>query len=87
MLKQLRVRAGWTQARLAQAAGVSQSCIARLESGLRRRPGFATLHALADALSLDQDERAKLILSFALPARTELTEPMLQHGGAAGAAA
>lgn len=66
MLKQLRLRAGKTQAQLARAAGVSQPCIARLESGLRRSPGFATLNALADALELSEAERAEFILSFAL---------------------
>ena len=43
-----RVRAGLTQAQLAERMGTSQSAVARLESG-RRLPSVATLEKLAAA--------------------------------------
>jgi ribosome-binding protein aMBF1 (putative translation factor) len=43
-----RVRAGFTQAQLAQRMGTTQSAIARLEAG-RSSPSIATLRKLAAA--------------------------------------
>ena len=48
-LQQLRTRRGWTQAALAERAGVHRVTIARLETGTRR-PGLDVLEALAKAL-------------------------------------
>ncbi|MBL8616368.1 MAG: helix-turn-helix transcriptional regulator [Deltaproteobacteria bacterium] len=100
MLRDLRKRVGLTQTALAVRTGMSQSYLAALESGRRRSPGFATLNALCDALSLTADERVELILSFAqaqppaptavvadggAPAGTPDTEQMFQVSALAGA--
>jgi DNA-binding NarL/FixJ family response regulator/DNA-binding XRE family transcriptional regulator len=57
-LRQLRVRAGLSQAALAERAGLAAAAIAALERGVRRRPYPQTLGALAEALQLTPDERA-----------------------------
>ena len=48
-LKKIRVQLGITQSELARAAGVSQSLIAKLESGLVD-PSFSTMKAISEAL-------------------------------------
>ena len=48
-LKKIRVQLGITQSELAKAAGVSQSLIAKLESGLVD-PSFSTMKSISDAL-------------------------------------
>jgi predicted ATPase len=48
---------------LAERAGVSVATIGALEEGLRRRPHPHTLAALADALGLSSEERARLLES------------------------
>jgi predicted transcriptional regulator len=49
-LKRIRVQVGYTQAGLAQAAGVSQSIVAKVESGAVD-PTYRTLRAISAALS------------------------------------
>ncbi len=48
-LKKIRVQLGITQSELAKSAGVSQSLIAKLESGLVD-PSFSTMKAISEAL-------------------------------------
>lgn len=48
-LKKIRVQLGITQSELAKAAGVSQSLIAKLESGLVD-PSFSTMKSISEAL-------------------------------------
>jgi len=48
-LKKIRVQLGITQSQLAKAAGVSQSLIAKLESGLVD-PSFSTMKSISEAL-------------------------------------
>jgi predicted ATPase/transcriptional regulator with XRE-family HTH domain len=61
---------------LAERAGVSVATIGALEEGLRRRPHPHTLAALADALGLSSDERARLLESASSsPASTAAREP------------
>ena len=48
-LKKIRVQLGITQSELAKVAGVSQSLIAKLESGLVD-PSFSTMTAISEAL-------------------------------------
>ena len=48
-LKKIRVQLGITQSELARVAGVSQSLIAKLESGLVD-PSFSTMKAISEAL-------------------------------------
>jgi ribosome-binding protein aMBF1 (putative translation factor) len=47
-VKQHRLRAGWTQPQLAEQAGLSASCVARVERGV----DMETLRALAKALGV-----------------------------------
>ncbi len=49
-LKRIRLQAGYTQAALASAAGVSQSVVAKVEAG-DVDPTFSTLSAISRALS------------------------------------
>jgi transcriptional regulator with XRE-family HTH domain len=51
-LRQLRLRAGLSQAALAERAGLAPKAIAALESGARRFPYPRTLGVLAEALGL-----------------------------------
>ena len=60
-LRWLRHRAGLSQERLAERAGVSVATIGALEEGVRRRSHPYTVVALADALGLSKDERAGLL--------------------------
>lgn len=57
-LKKIRARIGMTQAALGRAAGVSQSLIAKIESG-HVDPSFSTVKAIAEALSVKMREGGK----------------------------
>jgi transcriptional regulator with XRE-family HTH domain len=52
-----------TQEELAGRAGLSADAIGALERGKRRRPYPHTVRSLADALELDEEERASLLAS------------------------
>lgn len=52
-LRQAREKAGLTQDGLADLAGVPQSVISRLESGVSVDPAFRTVVKLANALHVD----------------------------------
>ena len=54
LVREARRRVGWTQARLAEAAGTTQSAIARLESG-RTSPAFDDIIRLLRIMGLDLD--------------------------------
>src|SRR5689334_3746761 len=58
---------GPTQERLAERAGVSAKAVCSLENDVTRTPRLETITRLADALSLDREERACL-LDMARPA-------------------
>jgi predicted ATPase/DNA-binding XRE family transcriptional regulator len=60
-LRALRLRAGLSQAALAESAGLSTDAIAALERGLRRSPYPRTVAAVATALGLTAEERASLV--------------------------
>ena len=60
LLRRLRVAAGFSQAALAERAGLSEDAVAALETGRRRKPRAFTLRLLADALELDPQARAEL---------------------------
>jgi transcriptional regulator with XRE-family HTH domain len=51
-----RERRMWTQARLAEEAGVSPTTVSGIESGRISRPHFGTLRKLAGALRVDPGE-------------------------------
>lgn len=54
LVREARRRVGWTQARLAEAAGTTQSAIARLESG-RTSLAFDEVIRLLRIMGLDLD--------------------------------
>jgi transcriptional regulator with XRE-family HTH domain len=54
LIREARRRVGWTQTRLADAAGTTQSAIARLESG-RTSPSFDDVIRLLRIMELDLD--------------------------------
>lgn len=54
LVREARRRVGWTQARLAEEAGTTQSAIARLESG-RTSPAFDDVIRLLRIMGLDVD--------------------------------
>lgn len=59
-VRRLRLRAGLTQEELAARAGVAPNTVGALERGLRSRLYPYTAIALANALDLDESERATL---------------------------
>ncbi|MEU8241124.1 helix-turn-helix domain-containing protein [Actinoplanes missouriensis] len=60
LLRRLRTAAGLTLEQLAEAAGLSDRAISDMERGISRGPRATTIAALADALRLEDDERAVL---------------------------
>lgn len=60
ILRNHRQRAGLTQERLAELAGLSVNAVSALERGERRRPYPHTINALAKALRLRGEELAEL---------------------------
>jgi len=76
LLRNYRLAAGFSQAELAERAGISVAAIGSLEQGLRKSPYPVTLHNIADALGLTPDERATLIRSAKRPRdHRHATEP------------
>jgi transcriptional regulator with XRE-family HTH domain len=61
LLRQLRRQTACTQEDLAARSGLSVRTIRRLETGESANPQLDTVRLLADALSLDPDERAQLL--------------------------
>jgi predicted ATPase/DNA-binding XRE family transcriptional regulator len=60
-LRHLREAAGLTQEELADRAGLTAHAVSALERGTRKRPYPHTVHSLADALRLSDDEHASLL--------------------------
>jgi tetratricopeptide (TPR) repeat protein len=60
LLRRHRLAADLTQEELSLSSGVSVQAISTLERGTRRYPQLGTLEALAEALHLDDDQRAAL---------------------------
>jgi len=63
LLHQYRESAALSQEELAERAGLSRRGISDLERGERRLPHVATVRQLADALKLDDSQRAALLAS------------------------
>ena len=61
LLRELRQRTSLTQEDLADRAGLSVRTIRRLETSERANPQLETVRLLADALSLDPEERATML--------------------------
>lgn len=60
VLRELRTARSLTQEELAEQAGLSAKAVSALERGERKRPYPHTVRALADALALDDAQRARL---------------------------
>src|ERR1700759_1966475 len=71
----LRQANGWSQRRLAEAAGVSHGYIALLELGRLPSPGKPRLDAIAHALSLPSSD------AFSLPAGDASGQPAPEARG------
>ena len=55
-LKELRKKAGWSQQKLAEKAGLSYNVITKIEQGAARQPTIQTMIKLADAFGISLDE-------------------------------
>ena len=55
-VKAMRKTRRWTQEELAARAGISQSFISALETGVRKNPGIETTRAIALAFGLPVEE-------------------------------
>jgi transcriptional regulator with XRE-family HTH domain len=75
LLRRFRVTAALSQEQLAERSGVSARTIRDLERGQRRSAHGETLRLLADALSLPEAERKRLIEA----ARPTVVSPPLQE--------
>jgi len=56
VLKQLRKDRGWSQAKLAEEADVTNAYIAQLETGKKKNPSLDVLKRLARALGVPMGE-------------------------------
>ena len=83
-LRRLRESAGLTQEELAERAGLTAKGISALERGDRRHPYPATVRAIAEALTLDAEQRAALIAT--IPSRTGKTHGQTSDDGRASRA-
>jgi transcriptional regulator with XRE-family HTH domain len=54
-LKQLRKKAGWSQQKLAEKAGLSYNVITKIEQGVAKNPNIQTILKLADAFAISLD--------------------------------
>jgi predicted ATPase/DNA-binding XRE family transcriptional regulator len=61
LLRLLRTAAAFSQEELAERAGLSVRAVSDLERGVHRAPRLETVRLLADALQLDEQQRAALI--------------------------
>jgi predicted ATPase/DNA-binding XRE family transcriptional regulator len=76
LLRELRLRAGFSQEQLAERAGMSTTGVGVLERELRQAPHRATVELLADALGLSRAEREALEATAARKrGRTSSGEP------------
>jgi transcriptional regulator with XRE-family HTH domain len=55
-LKELRRRAGWSQQKLAEKAGLSYNTITKIEQGAATMPTIQTIVKIADAFKISIDE-------------------------------
>lgn len=55
-LKQLRKKAGWSQQKLAEEAGLSYNVITKIEQGAAKNPNIQTMVKLAVAFQVSIDE-------------------------------
>jgi len=55
-LKELRKKAGWSQQKLAEKAGLSYNTITKIEQGAATKPTIQTMIKIADAFQISLDE-------------------------------
>jgi transcriptional regulator with XRE-family HTH domain len=55
-LKQLRKKAGWSQQKLAEEAGLSYNVITKIEQGAAKNPNIQTMIKLANAFQISLDD-------------------------------
>jgi len=55
-IKELRKKAGWSQQKLAEKAGVSYNTITKIEQGAATMPTIQTMIKIADAFGISLDE-------------------------------
>jgi predicted ATPase/DNA-binding XRE family transcriptional regulator/Tfp pilus assembly protein PilF len=82
LLQHYRKALGWTQAELADRAGISERSVSDLERGVSRRPYPDTLKRLAEALALTPDQTTA-VLAAARTAPSERTVPHVSSPTAA----
>ena len=75
LLRLLRTAAAFSQEELAERAGLSVRAVSDLERGVHRAPRLETVRLLADALQLDEHQRAELIIA-ARPEFAVLPSPL-----------
>lgn len=59
MIRELRLKRGWSQSKLAKKAGVKQSVLSYIENGRTKNPRIDTLTAIAAALGVPVDRLMK----------------------------
>jgi len=55
-LRELRKKAGWSQQKLAEKAGLSYNVITKIEQGAAKNPNIQTIIKLANAFKISLDE-------------------------------
>lgn len=55
-LRELRKKAGWSQQKLAEKAGLSYNVITKIEQGAAKNPNIQTIVKLANAFKISLDE-------------------------------
>ena len=58
-IRELRIKKGLSQEKLARLAGISYNTIVKIESGESKRPTFQTMAGIANALGVSLDFFAK----------------------------
>src|SRR5215471_17440985 len=75
LLRRYRAAAGLSQEALAERAGLSRRGISDLERGARNFPYGETIRRLADALQLNPDQRATLLVAGQRSTSTQPDQP------------
>ena len=55
-VKELRKKAGWSQQKLAEKAGLSYNMITKIEQGIAKQPTIQTAIKIANAFNISLDE-------------------------------
>lgn len=55
-IKELRKKAGWSQQKLAEKAGLSYNAVTKIEQGAAKQPTIQTMVKIADAFGISLDK-------------------------------